>query len=125
MSILIADDLPGARLLLETTLNDAGYAEVVTAESAKDAFLGLGMDDPTSPAADVDMILMDIDMPEINGVEACLRIKGVPRLRDIAIIMVTCLADSQNLESAFAAGAVDYITKPPNPPRCWPELAPL
>lgn len=116
MSILIVDDLPGPRLLLETTLNDAGYSQVVTVESARDAFLRLGMDDPTSPAADVDMILMDIDMPEINGVEACRRIKDVSRLRDIPIIMVTGMADSQNLESAFAAGAVDYIAKPPNPP---------
>ncbi len=115
MSILVVDDLPGARLLLETTLHDAGYSEVDTVESAKDAFLRLGIDDPTSPAADVDMILMDIDMPEINGVEACRRIKAVPQFQDVPIIMVTGLADSQNLESAFAAGAVDYITKPPNP----------
>lgn len=115
MSILVVDDLPGARLLLKTTLLDAGYSEVVTVESAKDAFLRLGMDDPTGPVADVDMILMDIDMPEINGVEACRRIKATPQLQDIPIIMVTGLADSQNLESAFAAGAVDYITKPPKP----------
>ena len=116
MSIMVVDDLPGIRLLLETTLHDGGYPEVVTVESAKDAFLRLGMDDPAGPAADVDMILMDIDMPEINGVEACRRIKASPQLRNIPIIMVTGLADSQNLESAFAAGAVDYIIKPPNPP---------
>ena len=115
MSILVVDDLPGARLLMETTLNSGGYSEVVTLESAQDAFQRLGLDDPTGPAADVDMILMDIDMPEINGVEACRRIKAVPQFQDIPIIMVTGLADSQNLESAFAAGAVDYITKPPNP----------
>ena len=83
------------------------------AESAQEAFEKLGLDSPGARTPDVDLILMDISMPEVDGVEACRRIKASPRLRDIPIIMVTGNSDARDLESAFAAGAVDYITKPP------------
>jgi response regulator RpfG family c-di-GMP phosphodiesterase len=57
---------------------------------------------------------MDVLMPEQDGVEACREIKGRDHLRDIPIIMVTAKSDLSNLQAAFAAGAVDYITKPVN-----------
>lgn len=113
MSILIVDDFPGIRFTLEATLQDAGYEDLLLAESAQEAFQKLGMDQPGSRAPEVDLILMDISMPDLDGVEACRQIKASPRLRDIPIIMVTGNSDAQGLESAFAAGAVDYITKPP------------
>ncbi|MFQ6026707.1 MAG: ATP-binding protein [Dehalococcoidia bacterium] len=113
MSILIVDDFPGVRFTLEATLREAGYHDLLLADSAKEAFQKLGMEGHDAVTPDVDLILMDISMPEVDGVEACQRIKASPRLRDIPIIMVTGLADVQNLESAFAAGAVDYITRPP------------
>jgi signal transduction histidine kinase len=114
MGILVVDDQPGIRLMLETILKDAGYTNVQTAESATEAFDLLGVDDGFSPATGIDMILMDIPMPGINGIEACRRIKAVAYLKDIPIIMVTGLVDTKDLQTAFAAGAVDYITKPPN-----------
>jgi response regulator RpfG family c-di-GMP phosphodiesterase len=72
------------------------------------------MDEPSSEATDNDLILMDISMPEIDGVEARRTIKASPRFKDVPIIMVTGLAHSHDLKAAFATGAVDYITKPPN-----------
>jgi response regulator RpfG family c-di-GMP phosphodiesterase len=57
---------------------------------------------------------MDIQMPEINGIETCRRIKEVERFRDIPIIMVTAVAQREKLQLAFAAGAMDYINKPVN-----------
>lgn len=114
MSILLVDDQPGIRLMLSTILNDAGYLNVIPVESAEQAFAELHMDDPWSLMVEIDLILMDISMPNIDGVEACRRIKSSSRFKDIPIIMVTGLADSNDLEAAFAAGAVDYITKPPN-----------
>ena len=114
MSILVVDDQPGIRLMLETILSDAGYTDMTSVESAQQAFEQLHMDDPSFEATEIDLILMDISMPEIDGVEACRRIKSSSRLKDIPIIMVTGLADSNDLKSAFAAGAIDYITKPPN-----------
>ena len=114
MGILVVDDQPSIRLMLETILKDAGYTNVLTAGSAGEAFNLLGMDESSSPVAGVDLVLMDISMPEIDGIEACRRVKAVPQLRDLPIIMVTGLVDTNDLQTAFAAGAVDYITKPPN-----------
>jgi len=60
----------------------------------------------------IDLILMDILMPELDGVEACRQIKSRPQLCDIPIIMITAQSDRANLQAAFAAGANDYIAKP-------------
>jgi signal transduction histidine kinase len=114
MTILLVDDQPGIRLMLKTLLNDAGYADVTAVESAQQAFDLLGICGPSSVAMQIDLILMDITMPEIDGVAACRTIKESSRVRDIPVIMVTGWADSNKLNTAFAAGAVDYITKPPN-----------
>lgn len=115
MSILIVDDTPDNLLLLDAILKSAGHAAVFQAESAREAFRRLGMDGAdgtveTSPA--VDLILMDLMMPETNGLDACRRIKAVERLRDIPIIMVTANTAPEDLQAAFTAGAMDYITKP-------------
>jgi CheY-like chemotaxis protein len=115
MSILIVDDAPDNLLLLQAILKSAGHAAVLTAESAREAFRHLGMDgaDGTlEKSPEVDLILMDFMMPEMNGIEACRRIKAVERLRDVPIIMVTANTDPEDLQAAFAAGAMDYITKP-------------
>ena len=114
MTILLVDDQPGIRLMLETLLNDAGYADVTSLGSAQQAFDLLGIYGPSSEAVEIDLILMDVTMPEIDGVVACRIIKESSRVKDIPIIMVTGIADGNELKVAFAAGAVDYITKPPN-----------
>ncbi len=115
MSILVVDDLPDFRQLMQAVLEDAGYSEVITAGSTQEAFTILGLDDPSLPTPGVDLILLDINMPETDGVEACQRIKSVSKLRDIPVIMVTGVAAEEKLEQAFSAGATDYILKPTNP----------
>jgi CheY-like chemotaxis protein len=70
--------------------------------------------DGHEPPNQIDLILMDVLMPELDGVEACRQIKSRPHLCDIPIIMVTAKSDLSNLQAAFAAGANDYITKPVN-----------
>jgi class 3 adenylate cyclase/CheY-like chemotaxis protein len=114
MSILIVDDSAGSRLLLASILKAAGYTEMVTAESAQGAFERLGVNGTATDLPDVDLILMDISMPDMDGIEACAKIKGDARLRDVPIIMVTASTETADLQLAFAAGAMDYITKPPN-----------
>lgn len=116
MSILIVDDSAETLLLLRSILQTGGYKDkdLLPVGSAAEAFKHLGMDDLAGDAAGVDLILMDIQMPEINGIEACRRIKEVERLRDIPIIMVTAIAQRDKLQLAFAAGAMDYINKPVN-----------
>ena len=97
--------------MLGAILNSVGYADIVVVDSAQAAFesLGLGGD---SYAAGIDLILMDITMPDIDGIAAMRHIQAVPALRDIPVIMVTGRVDPEQLKAAFDAGAIDYITKP-------------
>ena len=111
MSILIVDDSPHVRMVFEAYLKGAGYTELLTAASAREAFQHLGMENSNGVAPEVDLILMDIVMPEMDGVEACRRIKATPMLENIPIIMVTGQDEVKYLDEAFTAGAMDYITK--------------
>ena len=83
MSVLIVDDSLDQRLLLTTVLKAGGYARLITAESADDAFQHLRLEDEETAEVDIDLILLDITMPRMNGIEACRRIKASPRLRYI------------------------------------------
>lgn len=114
MNILIVDDSSDSRLLVKSHLTAAGYTGLVTAASARQAFRLLGMDGVTAVDCAIDLILMDITMPELDGIEACRRIKATRKFQDIPVIMVTGQHDDENLNLAFAAGATDYITKPLN-----------
>jgi CheY-like chemotaxis protein len=124
MSILVVDDSQVARLHLETLLRSAGFDDVRTAASAAEALAILGdhgaretgnagAAEPVRDVTPVDLILMDVVMPEIDGVALCARLKR-SSLADVPVIMVTALSDTARLAEAFAAGAMDYITKPAN-----------
>jgi sigma-B regulation protein RsbU (phosphoserine phosphatase) len=112
MSILIVDDSYFNRKLVESLLQKAGYSDILHAESAVEAYMYLE-NQPVNKA--IDIILLDIMMPEVNGLQACAHIKRMPLYADIPIIMVTAMNESQSLQQAFDAGAIDYITKPVNP----------
>jgi sigma-B regulation protein RsbU (phosphoserine phosphatase) len=115
MRILIIDDSEDGREVAEAILIAAGYRNVRTAGSAAEAYRFLGSGgSPTKEPSSVDLVLLDIVMPNIDGVEVCARLRKDPRLSDVPIIMVTSLADPDSLGNAFGAGATDYITKPLN-----------
>ena len=114
MGILIVDDSQDDRLLLQSILEDARYGDVYTAESARAAFRLLGMDGSGADPIPVELILMDIVMTDMDGVETVRQIKAVERLRDIPTIMVSAKTDPVDLHLAFAAGAIDFICKPLN-----------
>jgi sigma-B regulation protein RsbU (phosphoserine phosphatase) len=115
MRILIIDDTEEGREIAKCILVAAGYRDVRTAGSAAEAFRFLGIDGPaTNEPSSVDLVLLDIVMPDIDGIEACARIRNDRRHINVPIIMITQLADSDSLANAFIAGATDYITKPVN-----------
>lgn len=115
MRILVVDDSEDGRDVAEAMLLAAGYQDVLTAGSAEEAYevLGIGGANTEEPCP-VDLVLLDIIMPEIDGIEACARMRNDDRSVDVAIIMVTSLSDMDSLGNAFVAGATDYITKPLN-----------
>jgi len=114
VSILVVDDSPETRGELQSILVDAGYQQILLAESAHEAFQRLSLANASAPAEDIELVLMDIMMRDTDGVEACRRIKADRRYRDLPILMVTAIRAGAFLETAFAAGAVDYVTKPIN-----------
>ena len=114
MNILIVDDSPDQRVLLETILRQAGHGLVRLAGSAQEAYQELGMDNGNRAGPEPDLILLDIMMPGINGVEACRTIKTCPSISEVPVIMVTAKTDTSYLQDAFAAGAIDFLTKPVN-----------
>src|SRR5580693_6174649 len=114
MRILVVDDSEDSRALTEGALLSAGYTDIVTASSGWEALKILDVGRATDEKPTVDVAILDIVMPEMDGVETCARIRNDPRYGDLPIIMVTSLDDMNSLANAFVAGATDYINKPVN-----------
>ncbi|MBF0328321.1 MAG: diguanylate cyclase [Nitrospirae bacterium] len=114
MHILVIDDEKDSLLLLRKILEDAGYKNILTASSAEEAFCILGLKDECEPDSKMDMIIADVNMPGIDGIEAARRIKMHSAFEEIPVIMITASHDMDKLQTAFALGAVDYIMKPIN-----------
>lgn len=115
MAILIVDDSRDEQTLLSTRLRTAGYGALMVADSAEAVLGMLSQDSAGQGMEGIDLILMDIMLPGVDGLEACRRIKATEWLQDIPIIVITVKTDEQALLAAFAAGAMDYIRKPVNP----------
>ncbi len=110
MAILIVDDDPDLGRLVSLRLRTEGYRTLVAA-NAGDAFRMLGADGRTGEG-EIDLVLLDVLLPDISGLDVCQKIKSDPRTRDIPVIMMTGSDDEMHLQQAFDAGAVDYIEKP-------------
>ena len=119
MRICIVDDSESFRTYLESLLRAAGYADITCFDAAESCIEAL-LD--TLPAPQTDLVLMDLIMPGMGGLAGVRRLKAEPALADIPIIMVTVSDDDENLSAAFAAGALDYIQKPPRRPELLARL---
>jgi diguanylate cyclase (GGDEF)-like protein len=105
--ILIVDDIPQNLQVIGDILEDVGY-ETTFATSGEQAL-------ERAKIAHPDLILLDLMMPEMNGLQVCEHIKSDPKLAVITIIFLTASNEKNHLIQAFNLGAVDYITKPFNP----------
>nr|WP_258921296.1 response regulator [Heyndrickxia coagulans] len=111
MTILIVDDHKVNLFVIEKILKSAGYDQYVSFTSAKELFAYLHLEEEHAPKPPADCILMDIMMPEIDGIEACRMLQQSQRFRDIPVIFLTALDDARKLAEALNAGGIDYITK--------------
>jgi phosphoserine phosphatase RsbU/P len=103
-SILAVDDTPANLQVLAGMLKDRGY-KVRPVPSGKLALLAAQRDPP-------DLILLDINMPEMNGYEVCEHLKADDKLKGIPVIFISALTEQLDKVKAFAIGGVDYLTKP-------------
>ena len=102
--ILLVDDEEGFLSVLKDALEVRGFG-IVTARSAIEAGLELASKKP-------DLIIMDIKMPGINGLQACAAIKKNPVTSAIPVIAVSALSDDHSIKEAYKSGVVDYLIKP-------------
>lgn len=105
-SVLIIDDEPDNFDVLETLLNDRDY-QLHYAASGQEAIASLDIFDP-------DLILLDVMMPGIDGIEVCRQIKATSKWQAVPIVMVTALNSKSDLADCLNAGADDFISKPVN-----------
>ncbi|MGD1905099.1 MAG: response regulator [Leptolyngbyaceae cyanobacterium] len=103
-SILVVDDNPTNLSVLSDVLSEAGYRFRV----AMDGSSALTLVDRSQP----ELILLDVQMPGVDGFEVCRRLKNNPRTQSIPVIFATAAADAESKAKGFAVGAVDYIPKP-------------
>ncbi|HBW88968.1 MAG TPA: hybrid sensor histidine kinase/response regulator, partial [Cyanobacteria bacterium UBA11149] len=106
VSILVVDDEPDNLDVIEALLHGEDY-EINYAPNGKRALNFLNSFKP-------DVILLDVMMPEMDGIEVCKRIKAEPKWQAIPIIMVTALTRKEDLAECLEAGADDFISKPVN-----------
>ena len=106
-SILIVEDSSTTRALIRAIIEEMGDFQTVEARSGFDALKLL-------PTQDFDLIITDINMPDINGLELINFMKNNPKYRDLPLIIVSTERGEEDKKRGMALGAVAYITKPFN-----------
>jgi len=104
--VLLVDD-SNTVLMMEKMILSKGPFEIVTARDGQEAVTRSKSEQP-------DVILLDVMMPNMDGLSACAAIRAQPETSGIPIIMVTTRGEEHNIETAFRNGCTDYVTKPIN-----------
>ena len=102
--ILVVDDEPNIREFLHSVLTEDGY-EVITASDGLEA-LSIAVEQQP------DLVLLDIMMPNLDGMETCRRLRAQPATRNVRIIILTAYNQRERLEESIRAGADDFLGKP-------------
>jgi len=105
MRAMIVDDSRAQRMLLKRAVAPLGF-EVIEAENGEDALSKLDTDDP------VDVMLVDWNMPVMDGLTFIKRCRSNPEYRDVVLMMVTTESEQSQIVRALAAGAHEYVIKP-------------
>lgn len=105
--ILLVDDEPDILEIIGYNLKKEGY-EVTTADNGKDAIKLAKKENP-------DLIILDVMMPEMDGMETCYQMRNIPSLKDTLIAFLSARGEDYSQIAGFDAGADDYITKPVKP----------
>lgn len=108
------DDNEANLFVIKNILKRAGYQDYLTFTSAIDLLQFLESESHIRAKNKRDIILMDIMMPEMDGIEACRILQSKPYLKDIPVIFVTAIEDSNKVAEALDAGGMDYVMKPIN-----------
>lgn len=103
-TVLLVDDAPDYLMLLKQCLAEDGY-EIRMASSGSQALSGIGDHPP-------DIVLLDINMPEMDGYEVCKALKADDQHKDIPVIFISTLESPEDKVKAFEAGGIDYVCKP-------------
>jgi putative nucleotidyltransferase with HDIG domain len=103
-SILAVDDTPASLKLLSDLLREEGYN--VRAAINGELAVSSAVNDPP------ELVLLDVRMPEMDGFEVCRRLKASPRTREVPVIFVSALSETEDKVRGFELGAVDFVTKP-------------
>lgn len=106
MRAMVVDDSRTMRLILGKTLGDLGYS-VSQAANGREA-LDMLERDPEP----VGLVLVDWNMPELNGIEFVRRMRSMPRFQNVRLVMVTTETQAEQMMAALEAGADEYIMKP-------------
>jgi len=104
--ILLVDDTETVLMAEKMMLAGKGF-QILVAKNGAEALQVVAQNPP-------DIILLDIMMPELDGIETCRRLKKDPNTSSIPVVMVTTKGDAQKVEESFSVGCDDYLTKPIN-----------
>lgn len=102
--VLVADDEENLLLLLKDNLEERGFQ----VEVANNGQLALEMSIQKKP----DIFILDVEMPKLNGLEACKKIRSNPELKNIPILILSAYAQHEDIQKGLKAGANLYMTKP-------------
>jgi CheY-like chemotaxis protein len=106
--VLIVDDDPFIRKLIATTLEDVAGFELLEASDGAEAVEMAASEEP-------EIVFLDVDMPRLDGIEACERIRAAPATAESTIVMLTATSRMNNERRAEDAGADLFLTKPFSP----------
>jgi len=105
-AVLVVDDEPAVREYQTALLSELGHEVLTAADGAQALELAL--------EKQPHLVLLDIMMPELSGIEVCRRLRADPRTRDIRVIVVSAVDAKRALEESVIAGADDFLAKPIN-----------